>query len=107
MIDINPALEGRERLETFLHECAHVRLGHVDNLRPLTWQEENEGIPAPARARLAAIGSQDPEEMGADILRDMWLNWAEKRITDIPAGYPWEVKEAAILAALDFWTLGG
>lgn len=105
LIDISPRLSGPEQFRVFLHECAHVALGHVDRVKPTPPEDERSGaIDFVTSKRWFSKPKDDPRELEADELAGKWQAWAEKQTAArLSPGDPWPLKLSLYLVALQFY----
>ena len=80
---------GKWTLSSFLHELAHIRLGHVDRMESSNLEQ------APAYSYTVSKAERQPSwEDQADALRDQWLAYGKKHAD------PSYTQDAGILLAL-------
>jgi hypothetical protein len=90
-VHIAPWIDEDQQLSSFLHELAHIRAGHADQMIPSNTHE------APARS-ITVTAEQKKQtlswELQADALRDRWLAYGKAHA---PAGYS---EDGGVLVAL-------
>lgn len=95
-VDLHPELTGAQLIDTFLHEIAHIRLGHV-----ITPSAEAHAAPASVplyqgvhRYNLAAYQERERQ---ADELAGEWLAWLRAHGGDLGSLEFWPVDVAAMI----------